>query len=607
MRHVTLLMVLLLGSLTLVLGTGPATTSREPSELVASVSDDPNDWPTYNRDVVGTRCNTGEKALGTDNVSKLVEKWRFPPADSKEKIGVVHATVVVNGYVYFGTETTPTFYKLTPDGQVKWTYRDPDLAKRAARPAAFGLPTVGFLNAALVTKDTVYVGDLGGTIYALDRATGKERWKIDTRSKPFPGAHTSNCIFAAPILAEGKIVMAGGGYEHAVGADPKNPGCTGRGFVVALEPATGKVIWKYDVGPEARDFTAPVTIKDEWGEHVFHRGPSTSSVWCTPSYDADSHTIFFGTDTHNAPREPTKDDPRLYTKHSDALIAVDARTGEEKWVTQINPDDVWNYALRAYDSKTGRYKDQSIGDTPKIYQIDAHGKLVRVVGFGCKNGGFYVLDAATGKMLHHTPVYAGPPVHPPPSPPELDPRTLALPSSMGGVQTGCATDGKAVFTNGTDILRLGTSADPRERFFPPTGGRVVSISLDTRRENWRHERPKVKAVGGTKEKPAYTDVGDPVASGIALANGVAYFTTTVSNKLVALDAATGKVLKEIDLGPVWCGPTVSRGRVYVGTGNLLFAPGNPKEAYFPKSATGTVHSFGLPGEDAVDRMKSGDE
>ena len=72
-------------------------------------------------------------------------------------------------------------------------------------------------------------------------------------------------------------------------------------------------------------------------------------------------------------------------------------------------------------------------------------------------------------------------------------------------------------------------------------------------------------------------------------------------------AKGGKVLKEIDLGPVWCGPTVSRGRVYVGTGNLLFAPGVPQEAYFPKSIFGTVHSFGLPGEDEVDRMKSGKE
>jgi outer membrane protein assembly factor BamB len=236
-----------------------------------------------------------------------------------------------------------------------------------------------------------------------------------------------------------------------------------------------------------------------------------------------------------------------------------------------------------------------------------NGRWRRVVGVGCKNGVFYVLDAETGEILFRTPGYAGPPVHPPPGPPELNPRTLALPSSMGGLQTGCATDGKAVYTNGIDILRLGTSEHPRDGFAPPTGGRVVSISLDTTRENWRHERPKVKAVGGTKEKPAFTDVGDPVASGIALANGVAYFTTTVSNRLVAVDAATGKSLKEIDLGPVWCGPVVSRGRVYVGTGNLLFAPGNPREAYFPKSTTGAVYSFGLPGEDEVSKMGAGKE
>ena len=582
-------------------GAGPNSTTQNPTETSPSISADPNDWPMYNRDVAGSRFNPGEKALGRKNVAGLVEKWRFPPAGSKEKIGVVHATVAVNGYVYFGTETTPTFYKLTPDGKVKWAYKP-----KAPPPAllAFGLPTSGFLNAPLVTNDTVYVGDLGGVIYALDRATGQERWKIDTRAKPFPGAHSSNCIFAAPILAEDMVVVAGGGFEHGVALNPFQRCCTGRGFVVALEPRTGKVIWKYDVGPEPQKLDPPVQIKDAWGTQTFHYGPSTSSVWCTPSYDADSRTIFFGTDTHNAPRQPTKDDPKLYTKHSCAAIAVDAATGKEKWVTQINSGDVWNYALRTYDPVTGLYKDQSIGDTPKIYFIMINGLRVRVIAFGCKNGGFYVLDAETGAILFHTPLYTGPPVHPPP---QVNPRTLALPSAMGGLQTGCATDGMAVYTNGTDILRLGTSADPRERYFPPTGGRVVSISLDTRQENWRHERPKVKAVGGTKAKPAFTDVGDPVASGIAVANGVAYFTTTVSNKLVALDTATGAVLKEIDLGPVWCGPIVSRGRVYVGTGNLLFAPGEPKEAYFPKSATGAVYSFGLPGVDEVSRMGSGSE
>jgi len=102
------------------------------------------------------------------------------------------------------------------------------------------------------------------------------------------------------------------------------------------------------------------------------------------------------------------------------------------------------------------------------------------------------------------------------------------------------------------------------------------------------------------------DVSDPVASGVAVANGVVYFTTVVSGKLVALDAATGSVLKEIDLGPVWSGPSVSRGRVYVGTGNTLLTP-TEAEVYFPKKSTGVLYSFGLPGEDEVSRLGAGRE
>jgi glucose dehydrogenase len=583
-------------------GEGPA--------RAACISTDPHDWPIYNRDVMGTRYNHAEQALSKDNVGQLMEKWRFPAQGSKDRVGIIHGTpVVVNGYVYFGTETSPTVYKLAPDGTVKWTYPARTEARPdAPRPPREGLPVSGFMNSPLVTSDSVYIGDVGGTVHALDRSTGELRWKVGTKAKPFPAAHASNSIFSGPILADGMIVIAGGAFEHAVAAIPANRGCTGRGLVFALEPYTGNVIWTYAVGPEAQEFDSPVTIKDAWGERVFHRGPSTSSVWCTPSYDAESGTIFFGTDCHNSPRQPTSNDPRLYTKHSCAVIALNARTGAEKWVTQINPDDVWNYAMRGYDPEKGRYKDQSVGDTPKIYTIDVEGRPTKVVGCGSKNGGFYVLDAATGQILHHTPIYTGPPVHPPPQPPALDPRTLALPSTMGGLQSGCATDGKAVYTNGIDILLLATSANRQQRYHPPTGGRVTSISLDTTKENWRHERPKVAAVGGTKQKPLYTDVGDPVASGIALANGVAYFTTIVSNKLVALDTATGSVLREIDLQePVWCGPSVSRGRIYVGTGNILFDPGSLQESYFPKSRFGTLYSFGLPGEDETSRLGAGDE
>jgi outer membrane protein assembly factor BamB len=107
-------------------------------------------------------------------------------------------------------------------------------------------------------------------------------------------------------------------------------------------------------------------------------------------------------------------------------------------------------------------------------------------------------------------------------------------------------------------------------------------------------------MGGPPPKPVYKDVGDPVGSGIAVANGVLYFTTVASGKLVVLDSATGSVLKEVAVGPVWSGPSVSRGRVYVGTGNTLFNPPD-WEAYFPKRYTGTLYCFGLPGKDEVSR------
>jgi outer membrane protein assembly factor BamB len=183
---------------------------------------------------------------------------------------------------------------------------------------------------------------------------------------------------------------------------------------------------------------------------------------------------------------------------------------------------------------------------------------------------------------------------------------LALPGVIGGLQTGCATDGRTIFTNGIDCIQLMTQEPTVASLVPPTGGRMVALSLDTRTEHWRHERPGVASLGGPLPKPVYKEVGDPGASGVAVANGVVCFTSVVSGKLVAVDAATGAVLKEIDLGPVWSGPSVSRGRVYVGTGNRLFTL-LPFEAYFPKKFTGVLYSFGLPGEDEVSRLGAGKE
>ncbi|MEM7232471.1 MAG: PQQ-binding-like beta-propeller repeat protein, partial [Planctomycetota bacterium] len=209
----------------------------------------------------------------------------------------------------------------------------------------------------------------------------------------------------------------------------------------------------------------------------------------------------------------------------------------------------------------------------------AVGKARKVVGVGCKNGGFFVLDASSGKLVAQTPVYAGPPKYP--LQPARDPRTIALPGLIGGIQTGCATNGEDVFTNGTDWISLAS----KKRGLPEAG-RVVSLSMDLSTERWRHERPKVSLSG------------DPVASGVALGGGVVCFTTTVSKKLVVVDAESGKTVRDFDVGTVWSGPSISRGRIYVGTGSILF---------LGTKSTGTLFSFGIEGRDEVERMGVGSE
>lgn len=111
-----------------------------------------------------------------------------------------------------------------------------------------------------------------------------------------------------------------------------------------------------------------------------------------------------------------------------------------------------------------------------------------------------------------------------------------------------------------------------------------------RAENWRHERPKIRSI--------FYSGGDPVAAGIALGGGLACFAPAISEKLVVLDAGTGAVVTELPVGPLWTGPSISRGRVYVGTGSVMF---------LKQQETGSLISFGLPGEDEVDLMGKGNE
>ena len=93
----------------------------------------------YNHDVLGTRPQPGRDGHrpGQRRPARgevAVPRQGLGPGDR----GHPRHAVVVGGYVYFGTATDPTFYKLTPDGKVRWSYRNPTRGGegRPARPTA---------------------------------------------------------------------------------------------------------------------------------------------------------------------------------------------------------------------------------------------------------------------------------------------------------------------------------------------------------------------------------------------------------------------------------------------------------------------------------------
>ncbi len=586
---------------------------------IAAVGQEPTseDWAQYNYDNRAWRFNTAESTLSPESASQLVEKWRFPSRDSSRQVGAIHATpVVVNGFVYVSSAKQGVLYKLSPSGKLVWEFRvPPQNVKYEAKPSEeihvpiteAGVMGWKIANSPLVTEKFTYLVTVDGQVFCLNRFDGKQVWSLNTRTDPFPEPHIGNSIWSSPIIAAEKLIVAGGSLEQGLAGDPQYECCTGRGFVVSLKPDSGDVLWKYNVGPEPQKLEPVVEVDyGPLGKVKYSYGPATSTVWSTPSFDDRSGLIFFGTDTNNSPRQPTEDDARRYNKYSCAIIAVDVDSGDERWVRQLVKNDVWHSAVPAWDATTGQYKDMSIGDSPKIYDTYFDGGWRQVVGAGCKNGSYYVIDRATGDLLHNTPIYTGPPE--PERVAEAKAGILALPSNLGGLQTGCAFDGKRVYVNGIDWLGVVKGSLMRKIFYyAPSGGRVTALRPNALAEFWRHERKQL-AIPRLDQSDKLQIAGDPVASGIAVANGVCFFSTTVSRKLVAVAADSGKLLGEYSLPePTWCGPSVSRGRVYIGTGSVMSEPplNTAPDDYrfsFPFEAAGAVYSYGLPRQDQVDQL-----
>jgi len=321
------------------------------------------DWPSFGDGPQHTF--TGLTELTPSSVATLRPAWRFPTGDA-----VTATPTVVGDTVYVGSWDRFFYAVSLRTGRLRWRYRLQDQPSVTPYPGE-KTRNVG-TDGGLVTSSAWYepgggrrpalvIFGGGYTLYALAARTGHLYWSHDYTGLPaLPADPTGDGarIFSSPVVVGTKVL-----FGVDVDGQPGE-----RGYIVAADLGTGDPVWEFqtDVNRSGR------ILNDGCG-----------SVWSSGTVLPDLGLAVFGTADC-----PTNSKAR----YSEVVLALDIRTGRLAWV--FRPDDETNQC------------DQDIGATANA-GVDPSGTTT-FLGEGSKDGDYYALDPATGRLRwEHNVVFGG--------------------------------------------------------------------------------------------------------------------------------------------------------------------------------------------------------
>ncbi len=279
---------------------------------------------------------------------------------------------------------------------------------------------------------------------------------------------------------------------------------------------TGAAVWRFDTTPHAAR-----TVINRDGVQMW--GPSGAVVWNSPTIDVKRGALYFGTGQNSS--SPATDT-------SDAIIALDLKTGAKRWIFQALADDAWNAACLSGGASC------PVENGPD-FDFGASVMLV-----ARKQGDLLLAGQKSGEVLALDPDRNGAVVWR---------KRIGSGSSNGGVHHGMATDGKTVFV---------PIADPERKIagYVPKPG-VYALKVDDGSVLWSHpvqrgcafdpsDAPLVglaEMAKGKAERSPWPDCSYYYGHSAAavVANGVVY-AGALDGRLRAFDARNGKLLRVIE-------------------------------------------------------------
>ncbi len=466
-------------------------------------------WNGWGVDVTNTRFQ-GMKAAGltADQVPQLKLKWAFGFPTGLSSFG---QPTVASGRVFVGSDIGYVYSLDASSGCVYWSFE----AKGAVRHAISIGPVKGRGGA----RYAVYFGDVHANAYAVNAQNGELLWMTPVEK------HFSARITAAPALHDGRLYVPVSSSEGYSAGIPDYACCTFRGSVAALDANTGKQIWKTYTISEPKP-----TKKNSKGTQLY--APAGVSVWNTPTIDVQRQAVYFG--TGDSWTEPAADT-------SDAIMALDMKTGRVLWTFQATKDDVWVGGCSGPTKSEACPKvqgpDADFGSSP-ILRTLPNGRRILVAGQ--KSGSVFGLD----------------------------------PDRNGAL----VWESKA----GSDAARggifFGGAADEQDAYFALSGGGIAAIDLATGERKWSVPLAKpgarVSFLAAVSAIPGVAFVGgsDGILNAVSTLNGSRLWSVETAHEFTTVNhvPANGG-----SMGAP--GPTIAGGMLFVGSGYGVTAgtkPGN---------------------------------
>ena len=351
-----------------------------PANTAGQMPPGDQDWKYYGRTADGQRFSPLTQ-ITPQNVSQLKQAWRFDSGDVKregeDKAGrefnLEVTPVKVGNVLYICTPHRQVIALNATSGKPLWKFDPQNETAANEYLACRGVAWSEDVSDSMCPQKIITT-TADARLVALNAETGKPCASFGQQGFVSLTDHLGEVpagfhfITSQPLVMDGRIVLGGWIYDNQSTGEPS-------GVVRAYDTQSGKLAWAWDMGRNPAN--APLKPGEE-----YTRG--TPNGWGTYTADPKLGLVYIPIgnatpDYYGAQRRPFDE------TYSSSLVALDIRTGEERWHYQTVHHDVWDY-------------DVPIG--PTLFDLpDGNGGIIPALVQTTKMGQLFVLDRRTGKPL----------------------------------------------------------------------------------------------------------------------------------------------------------------------------------------------------------------